>query len=245
MMNNQPPRSVEKQVTLFSSNDVLLVHSIFHTIQGEGPFSGTPALFLRLAGCNLQCPKCDTDYTSVQMNVSISGIIDDLLNYRNHFPKTNLVVITGGEPFRQRIFYLTKLLLANGFWVQIESNGTLPLQGIHCEKNIAKRKGVYLVVSPKTAKIHRQALAAACAFKYVVSSKELTNKIGLPDKVLGMSLDVNNKYPVPREDALVYIQPESSHDNSEYIDNLTKVVDICLEHGHILSLQIHKIIGVE
>ena len=39
------------------------VHSIFPTIQGEGPFVGQPAIFIRLAGCNLQCPACDTDYT--------------------------------------------------------------------------------------------------------------------------------------------------------------------------------------
>ena len=44
----------------------LQVNSIFYTIQGEGPFAGRPAIFIRLAGCNLQCPGCDTEYTKRQ-----------------------------------------------------------------------------------------------------------------------------------------------------------------------------------
>ena len=41
----------------------LNVHSRAETIQGEGPYAGCPAAFIRLAGCNLQCPRCDTEYT--------------------------------------------------------------------------------------------------------------------------------------------------------------------------------------
>jgi organic radical activating enzyme len=132
-----------------------------------------------------------------------------------------------------------------GFWIQIESNGTLPLQGIYFEKNIAKRKGVYLVVAPKTAKIHRQALAAACAFKYVVSSDDDLTAHGFPTSVLGMKLFKNGQYPNSRKDALVYIQPESSSNEFDYAENLAAATQICLKHGYILSLQIHKIIGVE
>ena len=40
----------------------LQVHEIFHTIQGEGPFSGRPAVFIRLSGCNLRCWFCDTEW---------------------------------------------------------------------------------------------------------------------------------------------------------------------------------------
>ena len=59
--NTQP---AEKQVK--SSGLILAINSIFYTIQGEGPFAGSPAVFVRLAGCNLQCPMCDTEYTSRQ-----------------------------------------------------------------------------------------------------------------------------------------------------------------------------------
>src|SRR3954467_9071958 len=50
-----------------SDGNSLSIHSIFYTLQGEGPYSGCPAVFMRLAGCNLQCPGCDTDYTSGQI----------------------------------------------------------------------------------------------------------------------------------------------------------------------------------
>jgi organic radical activating enzyme len=245
-MNNQPPLPVVKKEANVSSNDAILVHSIFHTIQGEGPFSGTPAFFIRLGGCNLQCPRCDTDYSHNSFNMSVIGVGNKLNQLRIKNGKTKLVVITGGEPFRQQIKPLIDYILGMGFWIQIESNGTLPLQGIHFEKNIAKRKGVYLVVAPKTAKIHRQALAAACAFKYVVSSDVSLNEFtGLPEEVLGMKLFKNGQYPKPRKDALIYIQPESASNEFDYAENLATATQICLKHGYILSLQIHKIIGVE
>ena len=53
--NGQPIEKVQR-----TFDGTLEVHSIFKTIQGEGPFCGTPAVFIRLAGCNLQCPWCDT-----------------------------------------------------------------------------------------------------------------------------------------------------------------------------------------
>ena len=56
MINKQP---IEKREPSYEGT--LQVHSIFKTIQGEGPFCGTPCVFVRLAGCNLQCPACDTD----------------------------------------------------------------------------------------------------------------------------------------------------------------------------------------
>ena len=58
--------------------DVLEVHSIFYTLQGEGPFCGSPAIFIRLAGCNLQCPGCDTDYTSKREHLSPETIVKRL-----------------------------------------------------------------------------------------------------------------------------------------------------------------------
>ena len=51
--NTQEPEKIDRDRHLD-------VHSIFHTIQGEGPYCGHPAVFIRLAGCNLQCPGCDT-----------------------------------------------------------------------------------------------------------------------------------------------------------------------------------------
>ena len=69
-MNQQAP---EKQQ--LRGDGLLAVHSIFYTIQGEGPFAGETAVFVRLAGCNLQCPLCDTDYTSDRRMVGPMGLV--------------------------------------------------------------------------------------------------------------------------------------------------------------------------
>ena len=92
MINIQP---IEKYVQ--AENKMLDVHSIFYTIQGEGPFTGCPAVFVRLAGCNLKCPGCDTDYTSNRTPMTAEQILNKILELAS--PAT-LVVITGGEPFR-------------------------------------------------------------------------------------------------------------------------------------------------
>lgn len=55
--------------------DFLEVVKIFHTLQGEGPFAGTPAIFVRLGGCNLQCKFCDTEFDHFN-SLSISDIIE-------------------------------------------------------------------------------------------------------------------------------------------------------------------------
>ena len=89
----------------------LWVHSIFPTIQGEGIFAGVPAVFLRLGGCNLQCPFCDTDYTE-----GSEWMQGDQIVYLVRFfmpRKANLVVITGGEPMRQKLGPLIKTLNEN------------------------------------------------------------------------------------------------------------------------------------
>ena len=78
-MNLQP---IEKRTK--SADGLLSLHSIFHTIQGEGPFCGTPSVFVRLAGCNLQCPACDTDYTQGRRAASAQEILD---NWETHAAK--------------------------------------------------------------------------------------------------------------------------------------------------------------
>ena len=92
-------------------NALLQVHSIFHTIQGEGPFAGTPAVFIRLAGCNLKCPGCDTEYTSKRKEMTVAQILDAI--YEVSSITTKLVVITGGEPFRQDLTRLLNALTEN------------------------------------------------------------------------------------------------------------------------------------
>jgi organic radical activating enzyme len=66
MRGNNPIRPPEQ-----GDGMILQVKSIFATIQGEGPNVGTPAVFIRLGGCNLACEFCDTSFEVVNLRVSL------------------------------------------------------------------------------------------------------------------------------------------------------------------------------
>ncbi len=79
------------------SHDRLRVNEIFHSIQGESTWSGSPFVFVRLTGCHLRCTYCDTEYA---FHEGQWMTIDDVIEAVESFP-TNLVEITGGEPLLQ------------------------------------------------------------------------------------------------------------------------------------------------
>jgi 7-carboxy-7-deazaguanine synthase len=239
-MNQQP---IEKR-RVQDTGDFLEVHSIFHTIQGEGPFCGTPAVFIRLAGCNLQCPGCDTDYTSNRELLSVETIMRIVRREGKLGSRTRLVVITGGEPFRQDLSVLCKALLSHNFFVQIESNGTLPTSaGVSFNRDIDARTGVYVVVSPKTGKVVESIQYAACAYKYVISYDSV-DMDGLPIRALGHSAHPRLARPPLWFRGLVYLQPMDAHDEAINQLNLKAAVTSCIDNGYILQMQIHKLIGV-
>jgi 7-carboxy-7-deazaguanine synthase len=230
----------------------LAVHSIFLTIQGEGPFCGTPCVFVRLAGCNLQCPACDTDYTSKRELIGPGEVLARVNElWRAERWRRGLVVVTGGEPFRQQLDQLFEMLCTNGYYVQVESNGTLqptPNLGNPATKGWSystrpdNRRGVYVVCSPKTGKLHPDIYRVACALKYVVRYGQVEED-GLPSH----ALDHLACPARPPEDwgRPIYIQPL---DSGNVVDNDFHTVEAknsCLRHGYTLQLQIHKLIGVE
>lgn len=212
------------------------VHSIFYTIQGEGPLTGHPAIFVRLAGCNLQCPQCDTDYTSTRTRMSPEAIVQEV--QRKH-PGPRLVVITGGEPFRQAIGLLTQLLEDADYQIQIETNGTLPPPHGLASKT-------WVVVSPKAGKVHPATAAVAVAWKYVMNWDSYDPEDGLPIRALDHS--VGRRVARPPEDfpiGAIYIQPADVKHDAGNARNLRAVQKSCMRHGYTLQLQLHKILGVE
>jgi organic radical activating enzyme len=101
---------------------MLQLAEIFYSIQGEGAFSGTPAVFVRLAGCNLSCDFCDTDY-SLKF---FAGVDDVVARVREIGGDCPMVILTGGEPLVQReTLLLIDALRRDGRRVHIESNGTI------------------------------------------------------------------------------------------------------------------------
>ena len=118
---------------------MLQLAEIFYTLQGEGNFTGAPAVFVRLAGCNLACDFCDTDY-SLKFIASIDDVVRRVRELGRDCP---MVVITGGEPFAQReTLDLIAALRADGRRVHVESNGTIPV-----DRELPD--DVWLTVSPK------------------------------------------------------------------------------------------------
>lgn len=98
------------------------INEIFYSLQGEGHFAGTPAVFVRFSGCNLRCWFCDTDH---QGHKDMSE--EDILLAIKAYPARH-VVLTGGEPLLQMNRKLTDLLHKSGYYVQMETNGTIPLK---------------------------------------------------------------------------------------------------------------------
>lgn len=100
---------------------VMKINEIFYSLQGEGRYTGTPAVFIRLSGCNMRCWFCDTDFTKFT-EMTEEEIVTEVLRYPCHS-----VVITGGEPTLQLTTSLVDLLHQNGLYVMMETNGTKPL----------------------------------------------------------------------------------------------------------------------
>lgn len=104
------------------------VVEIFKSIEGEGLRAGLPATFVRLYGCNLNCSYCDTPYShtseyELAEEMSINQIVRKVL-----YMGIPNVTITGGEPMIQREFVdLVLALVERGFYVNVETNGTLPI----------------------------------------------------------------------------------------------------------------------
>lgn len=228
------------------ADGTILVHSIFKTIQGEGPFCGERALFIRLYGCNLQCPGCDTEYTSIKEPLSPAQLVFSAqANYE--WPQGALIVITGGEPFRQNIVPAIAALIDAGYMVQIETNGILWLPEIETQVSRLigwdELPGLTIVCAPKTKKIHERIYELADAFKYVISAGDVNPDDGLPYRALHHK--AAPQVARPRPGALVYVQPMDEQDEIANALNLEAAVKSTMEHGHRLQIQIHKIIDME
>lgn len=213
------------------------VHSIFYTIQGEGPFAGERAVFVRLAGCNLQCPLCDTDYTEGRKMMEVGRIIQRVKKVGGDCP---LVVITGGEPFRQNIKALVWELIHEGFRVQIETNGTLFMPDLPYDD-----RRLTIVCSPKAGKVNSNLEQFIDAYKYVLHADQVDPKDGLPTLALNHSASPRVARPHPNFSGRIYLQPVDEKDDVQNRRHLQAVIASVMKHGYTLGLQIHKIINME
>jgi organic radical activating enzyme len=230
MLNTQ-----KKEKLATRTDGVLEIHSIFETIQGEGPYAGMPSVFIRLAGCNLDCPWCDTIYTGSDVTaMSPDFILSEVRSLSDH----KLIVITGGEPFRQDFSELVYTLIYAGYTIQVETNGTLYNENFPYPL-------VTTVCSPKIGKIHKDLAPKISHYKYVASWDSIDLVDGLPIEVLGNSLRKRVARPPEGSTARIYLQPMDCQHEGGNARNLKAVVQSCITYGYVLCLQMHKIAGVE
>ena len=241
MFGTNPPRKQELQ----HDGQRLWVQEIFYTLQGEGPFAGHPAVFVRLCGCNLTCYFCDTDFESSDWRPDLDEIAETMAKVTEGKPACRLVVITGGEPFRQNIAPLVGRLLAAGHVVQIESNGTLFV-------DLPWGPDLHVIVSPKTGQLHARLVPYISALKYVLKAGEIDGGDGLPRGLARVDARglacVRERGPGDllenRGDLPIYVMPMDERDVVLNDANRAVCRDVALEFGYRLTLQMHKLIDV-
>ena len=198
--------------------------SRFYTLQGEGPYSGMPALFIRLSKCNLTCGFCDT-YFNDMIIYSFNELYDDgincIINWREknssidnkdindhkNWIKNNVgIVITGGEPMLQEnIKGFLEYVKDKFAWSQIESNGTIYSDipehtTLVCSPKAPKKK----YIKPSLKYLNR-----ADCLKFVVSSDENSPYYDIPDWAVEWSL--KTKKPIYVSPMNIYKkEPEQS-----------------------------------
>ncbi len=105
----------------------MIVNEIFNSIDGEGLRTGELATFIRLAGCNMKCSYCDTLY-ALNSNSGEELDIDEIIQRVEKY-KTKNVTLTGGEPLIHKdIDLLINRLINKGYKVNIETNGSVPIE---------------------------------------------------------------------------------------------------------------------
>jgi organic radical activating enzyme len=206
---------------------------LFYTIQGEGPYSGMPSVFLRLAGCNLRCRWCDTDFETGARVETAEAIALEIKETAKGV--TDLVVITGGEPMLQNIVPLIQILNRRGMRCQIETAGTIWVPGLEALP-------VTLVCSPKTGKVHKQMFERCQNYKYVVGHDDAI----VDGRVFTQTQPTSKPVLLAEGKAgsTIWIQPRDDHDEVANEKNVEFARDLCLQHGYRLCLQLHKLVGV-
>ncbi|MFN9547526.1 MAG: 7-carboxy-7-deazaguanine synthase QueE [Cyanobacteriota bacterium] len=131
----------------------LPVVETFHSLQGEGLHCGRSAFFVRLAGCDVGCPWCDTKHSwpeAVHPRRSVSELAEEAWQAREQ--GAAFVVVTGGEPLQQELGSLCAALAASGLPVHLETSGVHPLSG----------RFDWIALSPKRHRPPGDALLVAC-----------------------------------------------------------------------------------
>jgi 7-carboxy-7-deazaguanine synthase len=226
----------------------LPVSEIFYSIDGEGARTGAPTIFIRLFGCNLKCTYCDTRYACEAETPDKDGIVgydmmdfDRILYNIRRYEPCKCITLTGGEPLiHPAASELVTVLRENGYWVNIETNGSIDLEPFIAEQDkfgpkkssmdyffTMDWKSITSGESTAMLKSNLDLLEATDVLKFVVGSDDDLNQM---KKLLEDYPDI---------DAQIYVSPvwgEIAPDHIvEYLLN-NKLVYVKVQ------VQLHKII---
>lgn len=249
----------------FMTQNRLLVSHSFYTIQGEGPEAGTPAYFIRLAGCNLgdksKCQFCDASFEFDKGKPFTAEQIAELIAW--DAPKVDLIVVTGGEPLLQWETLLKVMPEVNKIndkqykW-HFETNGILLTEKILNQASIFTR----FIVSPKIVGKHYAPLPIELAneypneivFKFIVSS-DMTNPYHhLPTdigKLRDNEIYISGMTEYGQEDVItepgkpISLFSLSADGQFKTALNYAYAAKLALEHNYKTSYQTHLLAGVE
>lgn len=229
---------------------------IFYSIQGEGKNLGQPSIFVRTSLCNLHCIWCDTDYTWNWKGTRFAHVRDAEPGYEKfdikavvaelsveevaalvrQYPCRN-IVLTGGEPMMQQEGLLALMeALGEGYWFEIETNGTL-MPGAAFDARINQYN-----VSPKLAnsnnpqKLREKPKAyrffaqnPKAVFKFVIAEQEDMQEV----------LTLARHYAIPAEK--IYLMPEGAS-GAGLAEKQQWLVEVCKQYGFHFTSRLHILI---
>lgn len=245
-----------RKTTYDTDGSLLMVQEVFGTIQGEGPFAGQTAIFIRLAGCNLRCTFCDTDFESA-MNDAPWTVAQVLERVGEELDRvcTRLVVLTGGEPLRQNVLPLLQGLIGAGFHVQIETSGSVCDTALVPLFEDVVPEHLSIVCSPKTPRINPVIERYCTHFKYITNTEDISTIDGLPTMTTQRE-GTGRIYRPTNDKATIWLQPMMvyHHSHVREVDgsvdrectdaNTRACVQVAMQYNYRVSVQLHKLLNL-
>ena len=189
----------------------------FHSLQGEGYWTGVNAFFIRLGGCDVHCPWCDTKHSWNPQRHPQQSVVKLAIAAKAVNPA--IVIITGGEPLMHDLMPLTTALKDKGLQVHLETSGAHLLTG----------NFDWITFSPKQFKAPHQSIYNRASELKVIIAGEYDLKWAEQQAAL-----------VP-ESTLRYLQPEWNSPDSQNL-----IFDYILQHPQWrFGLQTHKLLKIQ
>ena len=190
---------------------------IFESLQGEGRNVGRPCVFVRFAGCNLNCPWCDTE-TARKFTLTLDELVAEVKAH-----KAKSVILTGGEPTIQRgMPELVARLKAEGYWIAVETNALVDADWLAFVD--------YVACSPKAEFADRYAQAGALRRADEVRVVASSETVAAFCRRMRKTIAATDYYVSPCD-----------HDGE--IDFATAKAVLSELEGWSLSVQLHKLLG--